>query len=166
MTDDSASSDAVQIERILDAPVDLIWQMWTEPEHFEAWYGPDGATIVVAKMDVRAGGTRLVSMEMATPNGAMRMWFTGEYREVIENTRLVYTESMSDENGNVLSPSDMGMPPGHPTTTEIIVELERVGSTTKMVMVHVGVPRDSPGTAGWAMAFDKLSRHVDAERRR
>ena len=73
---------------------------------------------------------------------------------------------MSDENGNVLSPSDLGMPHGHPTTTEIIVELERVAGRTKMVMTHVGVPKDSPGAAGWTMAFDKLSRHVEAQRRR
>ena len=59
--------------------------MWTEPEHFRSWYGPDGATIPVAKMDVRVGGTRLVCMEMQTPNGAMQMWFTGEYREVVDN---------------------------------------------------------------------------------
>ena len=44
----------------------------------------------------------------------MQMWFTGEYREVVENERLIYTESMSDENGNVLSPADRGMPDGHP----------------------------------------------------
>jgi uncharacterized protein YndB with AHSA1/START domain len=166
MTDDNSSRDAVRIERTLDAPADLIWQMWTEPQHFKAWYGPDGATIVVAKMDLRVGGTRLVCMEMQTPNGAMRMWFTGEYREVVENERLVYTESMSDEHGHVLSPSDVGMPDGHPTTTEIIVELESVGGRTKMVMTHVGVPKDSPGAAGWTMAFDKLSRHVDAQRPR
>ena len=56
----------------------------------------------------------------------MQMWFTGEYREVVENQRLAYTESMSDANGNVLSPADMGMPDGHPTTTEVTVELEDV----------------------------------------
>jgi uncharacterized protein YndB with AHSA1/START domain len=166
MANDYASPDAVLIERTLDAPADLIWQMWTDPEHFKAWYGPDGANIVVASMDVRVGGTRLVCMEMQTPNGAMRMWFTGEYREVVENKRLVYTESMSDEHGNVLSPSDLGMPHGHPATTEIIVELEGVAGRTKMVMTHVGVPEDSPGAAGWTMAFDKLSRHVEAQRRR
>jgi uncharacterized protein YndB with AHSA1/START domain len=43
MTDDNGSPDAVTIERRFDAPVDLIWQMWTDPEHFTAWYGPDGA---------------------------------------------------------------------------------------------------------------------------
>lgn len=165
MTDDNAPKNAVLIERTLDAPAALIWQMWTEPEHFAAWYGPDGATIVVAQMDVRVGGTRLVGMEMQTPNGAMRMWFTGEYLEVVENKRLVYTESMSDENGNVLSPTDLGLPHGHPTTTEVIVELNRDGGRTKMVFTHAGIPADSPGAAGWTMAFDKLSRYVDAQRR-
>ncbi len=162
MTDDNRSKDVV-IERTFDAPVGLIWQMWTDPEHFKAWYGPTGAVIPVAKMDVRVGGTRLVCMEMQTPNGAMQMWFTGEYREVVELERLVYTESMSDESGNVLSPSDMGMPEGHPTTTEIVVELEAAGDGTKMIMTHVGVAADSPGAAGWTMALDKLVAHVEAQ---
>src|SRR5215467_3944442 len=128
MTDNGAA-DAVVIERIVDAPLTLVWQMWTDP---------DGATIPVAKMDVQVGGTRLVCMEVQTPNGPMRMWFTGEYREVIENERLVYTESMSDENGRVASPSDMGMPAGHPMTTEIRVELKDIGGRTEMVMTHLG----------------------------
>jgi len=166
MADDNASMDAVRLERTLDAPVGLIWQMWTEPEHFAAWYGPDGATIGIAEMDVRVGGTRRVSMEMQNPNGTMRMWFTGEYREVVANKRLVYTESMCDENGTVLSPADMGLPDGHPTTTEIIVDLEYVGDRTKMVLTHVGVPNDSQGAAGWAMALDKLSRYAGARRGR
>ncbi len=160
MADNTGSGNAVVIERSFDAPVDLIWQMWTDPEHFKAWYGPDGAAIPVAKMDVRVGGTRLVCMEIQYPNGPMQMWFTGEYREVVDNERLVYTESMADENGNLVSPSDMGMPEGHPMTTEIRVELEDVAGRTKMVMTHAGVPSDSPGAAGWVMAFDKLAAHV------
>ena len=162
MAEDTGSQDSVVIERTLDAPADLIWQMWTEPEHFKAWYGPDGASIPEAKMDVRVGGTRLVGMTMETPNGTMQMWFTGEYREVVEHQRLVYTESMCDENANILSPADMGMPEGHPTTTEIIVELEDMGGRTKMTVTHVGVPAGSPGAAGWTMAFDKLALYVEA----
>jgi uncharacterized protein YndB with AHSA1/START domain len=157
---DDKESDAVVIERTFDAPVDFIWLMWTDPEYFKAWYGPDGATIPVATMDVRVGGTRLVCMEMRTPNGPMHMWFTGEYLEIVENERLVYTESMADEHGNLVSPSDMGMPEGHPVTTEIRVELEAVDGRTKMVMTHAGVPEDSPGAAGWTMAFDKLAAQV------
>jgi uncharacterized protein YndB with AHSA1/START domain len=160
MTDNTRSQNAVVIERSFDAPVDVIWQMWTDPEHFKAWYGPDGVTIPVAKMDVRVGGTRLVSMEMQTPNGPMQIWFRGEYREVVHKVRLVYTESMCDEHGNVMSPADMGLPEGHPVTTEVCVELEDVGGATKMVMTHAGIPADSPGAAGWAMAFDKLATRV------
>jgi uncharacterized protein YndB with AHSA1/START domain len=166
MPDDNASQHAVVIERSFDAPVDLIWQMWTDPEHFRAWYGPDGATIPIVKMDVRVGGTRLVCMEMDTSDGPTQMWFTGEYLEVIEHQRLIYTESMSDEKGNVSSPSDMGMPEGHPMTTEVRVELEDLGGRTKMVMTHAGIPADSPGAIGWGMAFEKLTAHVETQTHR
>jgi len=155
--------NSVVLEREFEAPMSLIWQMWTSEDHFRAWYGPTGATIPVANMDVRVGGRRLVCMEMETPNGAMQMWFTGEYLEVNPEDRLVYTESMSDENGNVLSPESMGMPEGHPDTTEITVELSDLGGRTKMVMTHAGVPADSPGAMGWNMALDKLTDHVAAQ---
>jgi len=155
---DMGSADAVVIERIFDAPLALVWQMWTDPEHFMAWYGPDGATIPVAKMDVRVGGTRTVCMEMHTPNGPMRMWFSGEYREVVVNELLVYTESTSDEHGHL--PSETAMPEGHPATTEVRVELKDIGGQTKMVMTHIGIPQDSPGATGWAMALDKLAAYI------
>jgi len=157
MADKNDSEDAVVIERTFDAPIDLIWAMWTNPDRFKEWYGPEGSVIPVAKMDVRVGGSRLVCMEMQTPQGPMQMWFTGEYLEVVPHQRLIFTESMADENGNLIAPSDMGMPEGHPVTTEIRVELEAVGGRTQMVMTHVGIPKDSPGAAGWAMAFNKLA---------
>ena len=150
MTDDNGTQEAVVIERSFEAPVELIWRMWTEPEHFRQWFGPDGATIPVAKLDVRPGGSRLVCMEMQSPQGLMQMRFTGEFREVVENRRLVYTESVSDEDGNPLA---------HPTT-EVTVELEAAGDRTRMVMTHAGIPADSPGAAGWTMAFAKLAAHV------
>lgn len=90
----------------------------------------------------------------------MQMWFTGEYREVVENERLVYTESMSDEHGNVSSRPAEGSAGGNPMTTEVRVELGDLRGRTRMVMTHVGIPSDSPGAAGWAMAFDKLAAHV------
>jgi len=153
-------TDSVVIERIIDAPVELIWKMWTESEHFAAWYGPMGASIPVAKMDVQIGGRRHICMAMETPNGPTQMWFVGEYVEVVPNERLVYTESMSDEDGNVMSPAQMGMPEGSPDTTQVVVELEPLDGKTKMTMTHVGVPADSPGAGGWGMAFDKLATYV------
>ena len=160
MADPNPSPTAVVLERIVDAPPELVWRMWTEPEHFAAWYGPDGASVPVAEMDVRVGGRRLLCMEMATPDGPMRMWFAGEYREIEAPRRLVYTEAMADEQGNVLPASATGMPAGHPTTTEVTVELEDLGGRTRMVLTHAGVPADSPGATGWAMALDKLTEHL------
>ena len=150
----------VQIERTFDAPIDLIWAMWTEAEHFANWYGPMGATIPSADMDVRVGGRRRIAMEMDTPNGPMQMYFVGEYREIAPKTRLVYTETMADADGNAMTAEQMGMPAGVPVETSIIVELEDLGARTKMTLTHVGVPADSPGGQGWAMAIDKMEARV------
>ena len=166
MTDTNGSQDAVVIERTFDAPVHLVWQMWTDPQHFKAWYGPGEATIPVAKMDVRVGGNRLVCMEIQTPDGPRQMWFTGEYREILENERLIYTESISDEHGTAPPALDADTAEAHPLTTEVRVELEDVGGRTKMVMTHAGLPSDSAGAVGWAMALDKLAAHVEAQRNR
>ncbi|HMF81773.1 MAG TPA: SRPBCC domain-containing protein [Acidimicrobiia bacterium] len=95
MTQNDGSQDAVVIERSFDAPMDLIWQMWTDLTTSRLGTGPTAPPSPGAKMDVRVGGTRLVCMEMQSPAGPMQMWFTGEYREVVENERLVYTESVS-----------------------------------------------------------------------
>jgi uncharacterized protein YndB with AHSA1/START domain len=143
MTD---SSDTVVIERDLDAPVDVVWAMWTDPEHFRQWYGPDGAAIPVADLDVRVGGPRLVCMEVVTPEGPVQMWFAGEHREVVERRRLVYTESESDADGTPASPP-----------TVVTVELEDLGGRTRVVLTHAGVAPDSPGAMGWQMALDKLA---------
>ena len=97
---------------------------------------------------------------MASPDGSMKMWFTGEYREVTPTERLVYTDSMADEEGSVLSPAAMGMPDGYPETTEVTVVLEDIGGRTKMVMTHAGVPADSGGAGGWAQAFDKMAAYI------
>ena len=156
------ATQSVTLERTLDAPIDLVWQMWTDAEHFAAWYGPTGATVPVIEMEVSVGGTRHFCIEMQTPDGQSRMWFVGEYRAIDAPTRLVYTESMSDPDGNRVSPEAMGMPGGHPEITEVTVELSDLDGRTRMVMTHAGIPADSPGAMGWNMALDKLEAHLAA----
>jgi uncharacterized protein YndB with AHSA1/START domain len=133
--------------------------LWTQPEHFKKWYGPNGFTVPVAEMDVRVGGKHLYGM--ASPDGSMKMWSTGEYTEVVPNERLVYTDGPADENGNVVSPSAMGMPDGYPATTEVTVLLEDLGRRTKMVMTHAGVPADSGAGDAWEQAFAKMADHIE-----
>jgi len=158
MSDDSEGS--VVIDRTFDAPVETIWRMWTVPEHFRSWFGPTGATIPVAKMDVRVGGARVHCMEMQTPDGPMQMWFAGEFLEVVENGRLVYTEAVvADEHG---APIPDGDAHGANVVTEVRVELTAVEDGTRVLMTHLGIPSGSPGEAGWNMAFDKLDAVVAA----
>ena len=152
MSEQDGSRHDLRIERVFDAPVALVWQLWTDPEHFKWWYGPEGATIPTVALDVRAGGSRQVCMEVVTPNGPKQMWFIGEYRDVIELRRLVYTESMSDDR---VGTPVVGV--GEHAATEVRVEFEDLGSKTRMVLVHVGIPQNSPGAAGWEMALDKLA---------
>lgn len=158
MSDSTISENAIVIERTFDAPVNVIWQMWTQPEHFKNWYGPEGITVPVAEMDLRVGGKRLVCMEMQTPDGRMKMWTTGEYVEIIPNQRLVYTEIMADENGNPVSPPDAS----YPSSTEVTVVLEDIGGRTKMVLTHAGLPENAQGAnEGWSQAFTKLADYIE-----
>ena len=159
MSDSTVSKEKIVIERVFDAPVDLIWQMWTQPEHFKNWYGPQGFSMPVAEMDVRVGGKHLFCMEMQTPEGSMKMWSTGEYIEVLPNERLIYTDSPADENGNVVSPSAYGMEGEYPAMTVVTVLLEDLGGRTKMVMTHTGVAGGAKD--GWEQAFAKMAAHIE-----
>ena len=137
-----------------EAPVALVWDLWTDPEHYKVWYGPEGATIPTATMDVRVGGLRRICMEVTTPDGPMQMWFSGAFREVIEHRRIVYTEAITDEDGNAAPDSD-----AH--DTEVHVDFEDLGDRTRLILVHVGIPADSPGATGWTMALDKLASEIE-----
>ena len=69
-TQTAAGSDFV-ISRVLDAPRDLVWKCFTDPEHMKQWWGPKGVKVVKSEMDLRPGGTYLYGMQ--TPDGAV-MW--------------------------------------------------------------------------------------------
>lgn len=153
----SDAESHVRIERDFDADIETVWNMWVDPDLFASWYGPMGFTVPSAEMEFEIGGTRTVCMEMATPDQTVRMWFTGQYKLIDAPHRLVYTESICDEDGHVVSPQSIGMPEGTPEVTEIHVTLTEIGGKTRMVMEHRGVPAGSPGEGGWRQAFDKLA---------
>lgn len=147
----------VRVEREFDAPIETVWSMWVDPDMFKKWYGPMGMSVPAAEMNVVVGGIRKVCMEMTSPERTMSMWFTGVYKEVNRPSRLVYTESMCDADGTIISPQSMGMPEGHPDITEVIVELSETDGKTRMTMVHVGVVAGTAGDGGWNQAIDKLA---------
>ncbi len=86
------------ISRVFDAPRDLVWKAFTEPERMKQWWGPKGFKVVAAKMDLRPGGSYHYGMK--SPDG-MTMWGKFIYREVVPNERLVLINSFSDEVGGI-----------------------------------------------------------------
>ena len=161
MSNRAVAKDGIVIERTFNAPVSLIWRLWTEVEEFKKWYGPQGFTTVVAEMDVRVGGKRLICM--VSPDGRMKLWTTGEYREIVPQTRLVYTDCPADEQGKLRSLADMGIGnDARPFITEVTVQLAEVNGRTTMLMTHTGLPAGDQGaSAGWEQSFAKLAAQAE-----
>lgn len=86
------------LSRVFDAPRDLVWQAFTQPERMKEWWGPKGLTVVKSRMDLRPGGT--YHYGMATPDGKI-MWGKFSYREIAPPVRLVFVNSFSDEKGGL-----------------------------------------------------------------
>ena len=86
------------ISRAFDAPRELVWQAFADPERMKHWFGPKGSTIVSSKMDLHVGGTYHGAMR--NPDGQV-MWAKFVYREVTPPERLSWVHSFSDENGGL-----------------------------------------------------------------
>jgi uncharacterized protein YndB with AHSA1/START domain len=93
-----AQSKDFTMSRVFDAPRDLLWQCFTDPERMKQWWGPKGVKIRASKMDLRVGGTYHYGME--TPDGKV-MWGKFVYREITPPQRLVFINSFSDEAGGL-----------------------------------------------------------------
>lgn len=91
------------MERLFDAPRELVWQAWTKPEHLVHWWGPKGWTLPVCKIDFRPGG--IWHYCMRGPKGE-ESWGKAVYREIDEPERIVYLDTFADEEGNPVE----GMP--------------------------------------------------------
>jgi len=86
------------ITRVLDAPRDLVWKAWTEPDRLMQWWSPKGFTTESCKVDLRVGGTFHYALRM--PDG-QDMWGKFVYREIVKPERLVYIVHFSDAKGGV-----------------------------------------------------------------
>ena len=85
MNDTSARE--IVTTRLLDAPRELVWKVWTEREHIEKWWGPIGFTTTTEAMDVRVGGRWLHTMH--GPDGVDYTHVT-TYQELSKPERIVY----------------------------------------------------------------------------
>jgi uncharacterized protein YndB with AHSA1/START domain len=86
------------ISRVFDAPRNLMWKCFTEPERMKQWWGPKGVKILKSKMDLRVGG--IYHYGMQTPDSKV-MWGKHVYRESVPPQKLVFINSFSDEAGRL-----------------------------------------------------------------
>lgn len=75
------------ITRILDAPPELVWEVWTNPEHIKKWWGPNGFTNTIFTMDVRPGG--MWDYVMHGPDGTDYKNKT-RFVEIVKPERIVF----------------------------------------------------------------------------
>lgn len=142
--------DELVITRVFDAPRDLVYAVWTEPEHLRRWQGaPEGLTVTSSTVDLRPGGKYRICM--SAPDGAEH-WLQGVYREVVKPERLVFTHSWDDANGN----------PG--VETLVTITFTERGSKTELTLHQTGFAsrgsRDGHDT-GWTSTFDRMQKYID-----
>jgi uncharacterized protein YndB with AHSA1/START domain len=85
----SAAPAPLVITRTFDAPIDLVYRLWTDPALVKRWWGVRGSSIPLCELDVRVGGKWRI--DMRAPSGKIYP-NAGEYLEVVPNERLVYTD--------------------------------------------------------------------------
>ncbi len=141
----------IAITRVFDAPRERVWREWTEPERFADWFGGPGSAVPLATvaMDVRPGGAWRLTM-FASP-GRREIRWQGEYREVIEPERLVFT--ITDQPGDA-----------YELVSVVLVDLGD-GRTEMRFQQRGGglTPEEYEGAAqGWSGFFDRIAERLRA----
>jgi uncharacterized protein YndB with AHSA1/START domain len=99
MVENHAIDNELVLTRDFDAPRELVFKAWSEPERLQRWWGPKGFNLEVSKLDLRPGGMFLYSQR--SPDGQV-MWGKFVYQEITAPEKLVFIQSFSDEEGNTL----------------------------------------------------------------
>ncbi len=162
--------DRFVINRTFEAPVDLVFEMWTDPKHIAQWLPPLGMTTKFFKGDIKKGGQGFWCMEGV--NGVM--YGRAEYLEVTRPNRIVYTQSFCDENQK---PARHPLAPTWPQTmlTTVVLDAEDADRTRVTVTWEVygeagATERDTFHNAkggmtwGWTGSFDKLENYLSERR--
>ena len=154
------------ISRTFDAPRDLVWKCFTDPERMKHWWGPKGFKVIASSMDLRPGGTYHYGLR--APNG-QAMWGKFVYREIVPSERLVVITSFSDEKGGTIRH------PGHqswPLEMRSIFTFEDVpGGKTKFTVrwaphnateaeVETFDSNRNSMTQGWSGTFEQLEAYL------
>lgn len=121
----NAEHEEFVITRVLNAPRELVFKVWTEAEHMEHWWGPKGLSVKVFQLDLRPGG--IFHYSMRAPDGH-EMWGRFIFREIAAPERIVFVNSFSDVEGNITRPPFSDTWPQEILNTVILSEAD--GQTT------------------------------------
>lgn len=151
------------LTRVFDAPVSLVWKMWTDPQEVAKWWGPDHFTSHDNKIDLRVGGKYI--FVMVTPDGH-DSYSGGTYKEIVPMKKIVVTDSFTDKDGNVVSPKTYGMPDSFPETSEITITFDEKDGKTTMNIVYTDITGIEGKmledmTAGWNQSLNKMGIALD-----
>ncbi len=151
----------VVITRIFDAPRELVFAAWTDPERLVQWYAPQGCTIEYRQIDIRQGGTFHSCIH--TPNG-FHCWCIGEYREIIVPEKIVCTMVISNENGDRIQSADAGHESDWPAETILTVTFADEAGKTKLTLhqnVRESVAQRTGALPSWLQMLDRLAAQLD-----
>jgi len=92
------------LERVFDAPRELVYQAFSEAEHLKHWWGPRGWTLTVCNLDFRPGGIWHYCMKCTDENQGdfygFESWGKGVYEDIVASEKIVYVDYFSDSEGN------------------------------------------------------------------
>ncbi|MDR6941082.1 SRPBCC family protein [Mucilaginibacter pocheonensis] len=152
--------DEVFITHIFNAPRELVFRAWTEPEHLLRWYAPDNCTITFKKIDVRPGGV-FHSCVYNPQYGDC--WISGVYQEVIFPERLVFSMALADEEGNLVASAVAGKDEDWPEQTITTVTFTALGDKTRLTLhqtVSEAKAKQTGAYQSWIEMFNRLNNIV------
>ena len=123
MSDDSK----YVLDREFDAPREMVWKAWTDPELLARWYGPNIETVIHA-FDLKPGGVWLNEMKMNAMSDYSRM----DFKEVIAPEKLAWCHTSTDEKWSEIANPMM---PDWPRKILTTVTFEDQGNKTKVRLV-------------------------------
>jgi len=144
------STNTVQLHRVLTAKPEKIYRAFLDPDAMAKWLPPNGFTCKVHHMQAKLGGTYKMSFTNFTTEKSIS--FGGEFRELVENERLRYTDNFDD--------------PNLPGEIQVTVILKKVSLGTEMTIVQEGLPSVIPLEAcylGWQQSLNNLANLVEPE---
>ncbi|MCT8341211.1 SRPBCC domain-containing protein [Flavobacteriaceae bacterium TK19130] len=86
------------IEKTFNAPIDIVWKAWTEPEHLVKWWAPKGMNLKIVEHDFKIGGKWKYTMEMPDGNTFVS---EGTYQEIVEMEKIITSADFKPMTQNV-----------------------------------------------------------------